>query len=142
MKYEGGTKRDEMEGWLKQFVDSANRLGGGVRELTHLMHASGSCNRADSTPCILWFLNPTDSTDLLADVASDFGADPIKFYWVDKTKYPGFVDKFEGNDLVIFRGKRKRFAPFEGELTATNLHNWVSGAVSGGGGYEALDDHP
>jgi len=121
VEYEGGNKRSDMEPWVKEFIETNKVASSGIRELTHLMHGSGSCNKNDSTPCLLWFIKRGEDTSILDTVTPDFLNDPIKFYWVDVEKYADFAAQFGGNSIVILRGKRKKYLPFESEVTASNL---------------------
>jgi hypothetical protein len=71
-----------------------------------------------------------------------FTSDPIKFFWVDKAKYPTFVDEFQGANVVVLKGKRKKYYKYEGEMTSDGLVAYISHIVSGGGDAIKLDLSP
>ena len=131
--YEGDYNRDKLERWMRNFIYSAPKVDAGLREFTKSLQNSGNCNIKDGTNCFFIFLNRGESTDIINELQTDYSKDPIKFYWVDKAKYPVFHEELGNEKIVILRAKRKKYFAHRGEISESALNDFVSLILSGGG---------
>ena len=142
--FQGELKRDPIEKWIRQFMYEA-KTRPTVSELTKGVMTAGACGKADSHFCVILFLEGKDSEKLaqLEEVASMFAKDPVRFFWVNKTKGESAISAFVTfgrNDLVIYRPKRKKYVG----LSFTNakaVQDQLSLVISGGGNFQALSSH-
>jgi len=91
--YDGEIARDPMERWIRNFAANAPAHLG-AQEFTSTTQAEGNCDKSDSNFCFLLFIDPNDSKDLITSLQTQFPQDPIRFYWVNKSKHIDFHSKF------------------------------------------------
>jgi hypothetical protein len=95
--FSGKHNREEMESWIRNFSYTAPKLTVGVRELTRSLYIQSSCNAKDSNLCVLVFKTRDESVEEVKAITNKFKSDPIKFFWVDKAKYPDFHAQLGGH---------------------------------------------
>ena len=99
------------------------------------------CSPADATTCILLLENPkqvsgetTESYRILKQLAERYKSDPVKFFWVDSSKFHSIFDHPGPARLVAYRGKRGKYSAFEGAVEFEVVNSWIDNIVSGGTG--------
>ena len=139
--YDGEIARDPMERWIRNFAANAPAHLG-AQEFTSTTQAEGNCDKSDSNFCFLLFIDPNDSKDLITSLQTQFPQDPIRFYWVNKSKHIDFHSKFQHSSVAILRAKRKKYFEYIGEMTEDGIYDFISLVLSGGGSTVKLDSIP
>jgi curved DNA-binding protein CbpA len=142
--FSGEMKRDFIEKWIREFMyEARNRPS--VLELTKGVMTAGTCGKTDSHFCVILFLEgkEQEKTAKLEEIASLFAKDPIRFFWVNKSKGESAMSAyvtFGRSELVVYRPKRKKYigASFTSEKDIQDL---ISLVLSGGGNFQALSSH-
>lgn len=139
--YSGDINRDKLEKWVRDFMYSnKGAKETNYKEMTRGLALTGKCGASDSSLCFIWMMKKDDnvSKDMLKSLSEVFARDPISFYWLDAEKYKGYAEAFEGN-VVILRGKRKKYIKVDCELMMECMKEAVTLAVSGQGNYRKID---
>jgi thiol-disulfide isomerase/thioredoxin len=99
------------------------------------------CSSKDGSICILLIGNPTTDPsiglkyDVMKQLADRFKSDPVKFFWVDSgSKFVSMFTEATAGELIAFRGKRNKYAVFEGgqDVTFEATNSWIDNIISGG----------
>lgn len=140
--YEGGMNRDSIEKFLNKFAYETIKQeakSSGVKEFTEETYKK-ECNHNDSKGiCVIKIVNEDEegSEDISSEdkiklglLAEKYKNDPFNFYYVSIKKHSHFWSAFNENDrnsdVIIIKGKRKRYFPVNFKGESNDLSQWES----------------
>jgi thioredoxin-like negative regulator of GroEL len=154
--YEGSMGRDNIEKFLNKFayeIKKVEKKAVSAKELTERVYNMGNCNNNDNKNiCFIYIVkepkNDIDSQDMqiLNSLTDRYVNDPFKFYYVLESNYGHLWSSFElkdkGANLLVIKGKRKRYLPLfveneDGEWTGL-AHNTIDRILSGSGQFKNM----
>ena len=146
VSYDGPLKRKEIDEFLKDYAYQGINRGpkkGEVKELDKLLYSSSKfCNDNDSVTCFINLVAMKPDLKFLKKLADEFRKDTINFYYVVLDKYKNFYSAFEpedsGSEIIILKGKRKKYMPIKIAKDHKEIRNTIEIIINGGGQFKKL----
>lgn len=145
--YEGELKKKLLVIFLSQKLRQLREENKKVGLYSKATFESGQCGLKDSNFCLFVLSNSSANVkwlkDRLTKVGKKYASDPLKIFVLDNKEK--FSKVFGDNQIVILKGKRKKFKGKEEglwKIEDKELENFIDMAMSGGmfsGRFQSLD---
>lgn len=125
VEYDGSMSRDNIEKFLNKFAYETKKTevkSSGISELSASTYKKNCSPEEGKNICVVlvvhssYDINPDDSFKL-NQLAEKYKNDPLNFYYILEQKYghiwSAFNPEDKGSDLVLIKGKRKRYISFK-----------------------------
>ena len=141
--------RDSMQKFLNKYAYKTKKTESftGVKELTPDMYTKMNiCNKNDGkNVCLIYLTNQDhlkgEENKFLEELGTKYSKDPIKFYFINYTKYKNFWVSFNKEDsncrAILLKGKRKKYIAVK-EEEMKSIGNVIDNIISGGGSFKNL----
>lgn len=159
VNYEGVLKRDYIEKFLNKFAydsslsKSSELKSTEVKELDDkLYNKYNNCNSNDNKNiCVIYIVHSgkdiSSENRLILNIMSEkYKNDPLEFYYILEDKYShlwtSFKEEDKGSDIIIIKGKRKRYIAYKIDNVNKNwensVNNLLENILSGTGSFKSL----